>query len=79
MLDLPFQPLSALELLTTRTMTVAAGVGRKMFPAAVRTPVLVTAQCLGVARGDGAQDFPMMSRQTMFSTKVRQSASDDLT
>ena len=73
--DLSLQPLGAVELLTARTVPIAAGVRHEMFLPAVSTLVLVATQRRGMTRSDGAKDLPVMDRQTMRLGKAGQSGS----
>ena len=74
-LGLLLQPLGAVELLATGTMAVAAGVRHEVPFSAMGTLVLVAAQRWGVTGGDGAEDFPMMGRQTVRLGKAGQTDS----
>jgi hypothetical protein len=75
--NLLVQSLGALELLATRTMAVAAGVRHEVFLPAIGTLVLMAAQGWGVTGGDGAEDLPVMDRQTMGLGEIRQCCSHD--
>ena len=78
MLRVPtLQPLGAVELLTARTVPIAAGVRHEMFLPAVSTLVLVATQRRGMTRSDGAKDLPVMDRQTMRLREVRQRGAHD--
>ncbi len=60
---LPLQPVKRLGSLTLRTMPVATTMRHKMFPAALATPIAVTAQRRGAAPLDRRQDFPLAPGQ----------------
>jgi hypothetical protein len=77
-LNLLLQPLGTIELLATRTVTVAAGVWHEVFLPAVGTLVLMTTQRRCVTGGDGAEDLPVVAGQTMLLGEVRQCGAHDL-
>jgi len=72
------QPPGALEPLATRTMPVAAGVRHEVLAPAAGTLILMPTQRRGVTGGKGAQNFPVMSGQTMRPGEVRQRFTYDL-
>ena len=74
-LGLLLQPLGAVEFLATGTMPVPAGVRHEVLLSAMSTLILVAAQRWRVTGGDGAEDLPMMSRQTMRLGKAGHSSS----
>lgn len=64
-LDLMLQPLGAVDLLATRAMAIATGIGDEVFLPAMGTAVMMATQRRSVTGAEGPKDLPVMNRQTM--------------